>query len=175
MSLTTLDEKASYALERFFDRTGWQPVVSRMPFQEMLELEADGTEEAVGEYEVHQRMVGARAFIRFLQSTGVHPSAMLKQLVAAGRALHVEPFSSMTMEESGLLMGETKASHSFRCKYLSKKIKMAGMNGCKLPGQKGEAASEAYRIVRKGNTNRRKKKVRVRQRSFLRQLKVQKS
>jgi len=172
-----LDASANEAMTRFFDRTGgWNSTDLRMPFQEMLEAEEDGEEEKPGLYEFRQRMLGVRAFFRFLKAHGVHPAAMLKQLAAAGRACHVEPFSEMTMGELGMLFGETKAAHSWRCKLLSREIVLTGLHGSKLPGQKRAEASEVYRQIRKGNTNRKggKKCGRLRQQSFLRKLHVPK-
>ena len=132
-----LDACANEALTRFFDRAGgWSQVDSRMPFQEILEAEDDGEEERAGDYEFRQRMIGVKAFFRFLRTHGVHPAAMLKQLAAAGRACHEEPFAAMTMGEIGMLFGETKAAHSWRCKILSREIELSGQRGSKLPGQK---------------------------------------
>lgn len=169
-----MDASANEALTRYFDRQGgWNPVDSRMPFHEMLEKEDDGQDEAPGDYEFRQRMIGARAFFRFLKARGIHPAQMLKQLAAVGRAMHEEPFSDMTMGEVGMLFSETKAAHSWRCKLLSREIKMAGMKGEKLPGQKGAEASESYRVIRTG-AKKEKRKPRACQKSFLRVLKVAK-
>lgn len=170
-----LDASANEALTRFFDRDGgWAQVDARMPFQELLEAEDDGEDEKAGDYEFRQRMIGVKAFFRFLRTHGVHPAAMLKQMAAAGRACHEEPFSTMTMGEIGMLFGETKAAHSWRCKILSREIELSGQRGSKLPGQKTKEASETYRKIRKGNTNRKggKKQSRARQQSFLRKLHV---
>lgn len=138
--------------------------------------EEDGGDEPPGEYELIQRRAAVRAFFRFLKLHGESPSAMLKQLAAAGRACCVEPFASMTMEESGHLFSETKAAHSWRCKVLSREIELSGALGVQLPGQKRAAASEVYSRIRKGNTNRKggKKRSRMRQGSFLKKLHVQK-
>lgn len=168
-----LDASANGSLKRFFDRTGWQPVESHMPFEDMLEAEDDGEDGKPGEYELRQRMMGVKAFFRFLKARGVHPAAMLKQLVAAGRACHEEPFHSMTMGEAGMLMGEGKAAHSWRCKIISREIELSGQKGTKLPGQKGKDASESYREVRlRKMANGETKKPVARQCSFLRHLHV---
>lgn len=152
-----LDAKANQALQRFFSRTGWEPTYTDMPFDELLAAEDDGTEEDIGEYELRQRMAGVKAFFGFLQAHGAHPSAMLKQLAAAGRACNVEPFASMTMGEVGLMFSETKAAHSWRCKILSKEISLKGMHGAKLPRQKSAESSASYAAVAKRTCNRRKK------------------
>lgn len=148
------DAGANGALTRFYSRTGWEPVETRMPFDDLLAAESDGEDGEVGEYEMRQRMAGVRAFFKFLQSRGPHPASMLKMMAAAGRACQVAPFAAMTMEELGEMFGETKAAHSWRCKLLSREIKLAGMHGAKLPGQKSEEASESYRRVRQRNRNR---------------------
>lgn len=184
------DAQANDALTRFHDRTQWNPVYGRTPLHEIMETEealsfhdflareddgiSGGDQEGAGEYEINQRIVGIMAFFRFLKARGVHPAMMLKQLAAAGRACHIEPFNLMTMEEIGLMFGETKAAHSWRCKLLSKEIELAGMRGSKLPGQKRKKASESYRQVRLAkanghNGNGERKPV---QKSFLRKLHV---
>jgi hypothetical protein len=169
-----LDGSANDALTRFFNRTNWEPVYSDLPFDEIIASEEDGEDGIPGEYELRQRIAGVRAFFRFMTARGVHPAAMLKQLAAAGRACHVAPFHQMTMGELGQLFSETKAAHSWRCKILSRTIELSGMRGGKLPGQKSKQATESYREIRKGNTNRKPKKDRRRQvqSSFLRKLKV---
>ncbi len=167
-----LDASANDAMRRYFDRTGWQAVDMKMPFAELVEAEDDGEEEPPGEYEYRQRYLGIKAMFRFIKGHGVHPAQMLKQLVAVGRAMNEEPFAGMTMEECGDLFGETKSAHSWRCKLLSGEIKLAGMHGSQLPGQKREETSESYRASAKGNQNRKrdKKRVRKREKSFLRQV-----
>lgn len=170
-----LDANANEALTRHFDRVGgWGQVDRRMPFQDMLMAEDDGQDEPPGEYELIQRRAAVRAFFRFLKMHGESPAAMLKQMAAAGRACSVEPFSRMTMEEIGRLFSETKAAHSWRCKVLSHEIELSGQRGSQLPGQKKAAASEVYRKIRKGNSNRKggKKRCRERQGSFLKKLQV---
>jgi len=151
-----LDAAANEALAAHFDRTGWSPVDARMPFADLMERE-QGTDEseAPGEYEVMQRMQGVRIFFGFLAGKGAHPADMLRQLAAVGRALRLEPWCSLTMTEQAQMDGQTKAAHSWRCKVLSGEIELRGGKGSRLPGQKSAAAVETYRVIRKGNTNRR--------------------
>lgn len=170
VSWREVDAMANEAMTRFFDRTGWTPVESRMPFHEMMELEDDGQEGEVGDYEIRQRMIGVKAFFRFLKARGIHPAAMLKQLAAAGRACHEEPFAALTMEEAGMLLAETKAAHSWRCKVISGELRLSGALGVKLPGQKSAAASESYRAIRTGRKKERRR--RKQDKAFLRHLRV---
>jgi hypothetical protein len=149
-----MDAASSEGLRAFHNRTNWEPVYSTMPFDAMLQAEDDGKEGDAGDYELHQRMIGVKAFFRFLGAAGPDLRQMLKQLAAAGRAMNVEPFSAMTMREVGLMYGETTAAHSWRCKVLSGMIELAGMRGSKLPGQKSKDASASYRAARMGNKNR---------------------
>lgn len=176
-----LDANGTEGMKRFYNRTNWEPVHYDVPFDEMIATASDGVEGEVGEYEIRQRMVGVKAFFRFLKAKGIHPASMLKQLAAVGRAIHEEPFHAMTMHEVAMMFSETPAAHSWRCKQLSGEIRMAGMNGCRLPGQKTEGASASYKECRKGNTNRRGGKKaarrgggsgRARQGSFLKKLQV---
>lgn len=151
-----LDAAANRGLTRFFNRTQWEPVYLEMPFDDLLRQEDDGHDGQVTDYEWNQRMVGVKAFFRFLVSRGVHPAGMLKQLAAAGRAMGISPFQDMTMGEIGLMYSETKAAYSWRCKVLSREIELSGMRGSKLAGQKSAEAVQTYRKIRKGNTNRKK-------------------
>lgn len=144
-----------------------------MPFDAMLRAEEDGIEggeAGVGDYEMRQRVVGVRAFLRFVKGRGVTLPRIMKQLFAAGRAMGDPFFARLTMTESGLIFSETKAGHSFRCKLLSGEIELAGMKGIKLPGQKSPESSAVYAAVQKGNSNRAKKTGTIRQGSFLKQL-----
>ena len=50
-----LDANANEALGRHYDRTGWQPVYSDMPFAAMLRAEDDGLGESeIGDYEIQR-------------------------------------------------------------------------------------------------------------------------
>jgi hypothetical protein len=174
-----IDANGNETLTRFFNRTNWEPVHYDVPFDELIATASDGVDGEVGEYEIRQRMVGVKVFFRFLKSKGLHPAAMLKQLAAVGRAIHEEPFHAMTMHEVAMMFSETPAAHSWRCKQLSGEIKLAGMNGSRLPGQKTEGATASYKECRKGNTNRRGGKKaakrdsgKARQSSFLKKLHV---
>lgn len=165
-----LDDTASAGLTRFFNRTGWEPVHWDKSLAEAVNEEDDGEDSStVGTYEIHQRMTGVRAFLRYITSRGVHPFDMLTHLADACRAMHVEPFQAMTMGEQAMLFAQSRAAVSFRGKLLSKEIELAGMRGSKLPGQKSKESSESYRALR---TGKRKEKRRTVQKSFLRRLKV---
>ncbi|MCA1659822.1 MAG: hypothetical protein LC642_04675 [Verrucomicrobiaceae bacterium] len=187
-----LDESASAALTRFYNRTGWTmgwengkqvPVTPAMSFDEAIAREDDGEDAStVGEYEIRQRMAGARGFIRFLQAKGPHPADMLKQLADACRTMHIEPFCIMTMDEQACLFGQGRAAVSFRGKVLSRELRLSGMHADKIPGQKSKAASESYRkrenAKKKSEVGGRRsegRRPRSRQKSFLRQLHVQPS
>lgn len=161
-----VDRRACEALSRFFDRTQWSPVdnvkpgdaVMDKPFAEWLNAADDGTDEPCGEYELRQRKLGVMTFFGYLASKGCHPASMLRWLVCVGRALHAAPFAALTMHEAAMLMDETPAAHSYRCKVLSGEIRLHGMTGRilgdRLPGQKSAQASASYKACRKGNCNR---------------------
>lgn len=127
-----------------------------MPFDEMLknEREGDDLEGEPGEYEWRQRILGAQIVFRWILAEGFNPLKMMKRLFAIGRALRLEPFTQMTMNEQGLMFSETKAAVSWRMKLLSGAIKLRGMAGHRLPGQKTERAVEASRLAALGNHNR---------------------
>lgn len=120
--------------------------------------------DAPGEYEIKQRMIGVTVFYDYLLgkvkvadekwSSGT-PMDLFRQLSAIGRGLQRPPFHMMTMHEIAMMEGQSPAAHSWRCKVLSGEIKLAGMKGSRLTGQKSEVATESYKQCRKGNTNRR--------------------
>ncbi len=150
-----MDANANEALGRFYNREQWEPVCMEMPFSELLRKEDDGTDEPeIGDYEIRQRVAGVKAFFRFLTAKGAHPAQMLKQMADVGRGMGVEPFAKMTMHEQALMFSETAAAHSWRCKVLSKMIELSGMKGSRLPGQKTKDATASYKVVRRGNKNR---------------------
>lgn len=122
-----------------------------------------------GAYEWKQRALGARMVFRWILAEGYHPLKIMKRLWAVGRAMNLEPFTRLTITEQGLMFSETKAACSWRMKVLSGLIKLAGMAGHRLPGQKTDRAVEAARKAATGNRHRANS---VRQRSFLRKLHV---
>lgn len=123
-----------------------------------LLAEDDGFGGAPGEYEMRQRVLGVRGFLRFIKRRGATPEKIMRELFAAGRAVHDPYFSGLSMTETALMFSETKAAQSWRCKVLSGEIKLGGMNGTRLPGQKSPESSASYRASAMGNSNRASKK-----------------
>lgn len=142
------------ALRSHYLRTGAEQVFMEMPFDRMLRVEDDGAEELADDV-FRARAEGARALFEWVMQEGCHPQKLMKHLFALGRGLGIEPFCSFTMEESAMLCGEVKASHSHRCKLLSRLIERAGMKGVRLPGQKSPEASASFAAAQRGNRNRR--------------------
>lgn len=163
--LVIFEANMNDALRRYYRRAGAEMVDTRMPFERKLNVpfdqwltaEEDGLDGEVGDYEMRQRVMGARALLRHVKAAGLDMQSIMKQLFSAGRAVHDPFFSALTMTEAAQMFGETKAAHSWRCKVLSGKIELYGMKGSRLPGQKTKGASESYRKAQQGNTNRRKK------------------
>lgn len=157
MSQSILEANISAALRSYHARGGQcEPICEDMPFDEILLAESDGEEGEPGEYERAQRRAAIRALFRYLTAEGPNPLKIMKRLYAIGRGLNVPPFCELTMEESGLMFGETKASHSFRVGLLSGVIEKCGMRGSHLPGQKSRSASQSYSKAQAGNQNRKK-------------------
>lgn len=135
----------------------------------------------VNDYDWQQRTMGARLVFRWILAEGFHPLKVMKRLYAVGRAMNVRPFTELTMEEQGKMFGETKAAVSWRMQLLSGLIKLRGMIGHRLPGQKSPDAKKSYHVAALGNSNRANGKAngkanghapKVRQASFLRTLHV---
>lgn len=151
---------------------GAMPFDRIMTFEKTLENEDDGIEggeNGAGEYEMRQRVIGVRAFLRFIKRRGVTMPQIMREIFASGRAVQDPFFSSLTMTEAGLMFSETKAAHSWRCGVLSGAIQLEGMKGYRLPGQKTPEAKATYAASAKRTCNRAKKPS---QRSFLRKLKT---
>ena len=162
-----MDEFAPMPFDRIMD-------ANLLTLQKALFAEDDGIsggDGGVGDYEMRQRVIGARALMRFIKGRGVTLPRILQQLCAAGRAVHDPYFASLTFTELGLMFSNTRAAHSFRCKLISGEIELGGMKGMRLPGQKSPESSEIYAKCAKGNKHRAKK---VRQSSFLKRLKIKK-
>lgn len=185
--LIVFEANMNAGLRRHYRRTGAELADVRMPFAEKMDVRfedwlkaeddgiGDDPEDGIGDYEMRQRTMGVRALFRMLKAGGVEMDKIMQQLFSAGRAVHDEFFSSLTMTESAMMFSRTRAAHSWRCKVISGKIKLAGMKGVRLPGQKTPESSETYAQSAKGNRNRKKKqRSRARQKSFLGKLHVPK-
>jgi hypothetical protein len=156
-------------LRSHYRRAGAELADTRMPFDALLAIESaddgiDGGDKGPSDYEMRQRVIGVRTVFGLIKSRGVSMGQMMRQLFAVGRSLNDPFFSSLTMAESAMMFSETKAAHSWRCKVLSGKIKLQGMKGHRLPGQKTPESRAAYAAAATGNSNR------ARQSSFLRKL-----
>jgi hypothetical protein len=179
------------ALRSHYQRTkaeavdsGPMPFDRVMSFEDIVRAEDDGGEGEISDYEMRQRYIGVRAFLRWLKTrAGIKSdekyrpgpvSNILMQLFAAGRALQDPFFSSLSFTESGLLFSQTKAAASFRGRMISGILEEAGLKGTRLPGQKSPLSIARYAEVQKGNKNR-ARKVRQRQGSFLSKLKTVKN
>lgn len=137
---------------------------------------ADGSASLVDDYDWQQRMMGVKLAFRWILAEGFHPLKMMKRLYAVGRAMGIDPFTQLTMEEQGLMFSETKAAVSWRMKLLSGIISRRAMAGKRLPGQKSPHSAGSYSVAQKGNDNRATgARKRQRQSSFLRSLHVPKT
>lgn len=146
------EEKIDAALRRFHDREKGYASTPR-GYEEIFAADEDEDAEP-GDYELRQRALGARAILNWIVSEGLHPKKLLKRLFAVGRACGNEPLSLLTMLEAAMLCDEEKATHSARCKVLSKLIQSSGARGFKMRGQKPESATANYSAAALGNENR---------------------
>ena len=146
------------ALRHYFDRGGaCDAVCAEMPFDEMLAREDDGSGEDADEERMAQRRAAVKALFGFLTAEGPQPVKIMKRLFAVGRGLRLPFFSELTMGEAGMMLGETKAAHSWRVKVLSGMIKLRGMKGYRLSGQKSPETTGHYAAAQAGNRNRARK------------------
>lgn len=178
----------SAAMRRHYRRTKADAIdTGAMPFERILDknlqtLESamlseddgiSGGESGPGDYEMLQRLIGVRGFLRYIKREGTTLPRVLKNLFSAGRAVQDAFFSSLTMGEAGLMFSETKAAHSFRCKLISGELKLAGAKGIRLPGQKSPETTPTYSRAQQGNHNR-LGGTKAKQGSFLKKLKTDK-
>ena len=146
------------ALRHYFERGGaCDAVCAEMPFDALLAREDDGSGEAADEERMAQRRAAVRALFGYLTAEGPQPLKIMKRLFAVGRGLRLPFFSALTMGEAALMFSETKAAHSWRVKVLSGMIKLQGMKGYRLSGQKTPEAREHYAAAQAGNRNRARK------------------
>src|SRR4051812_7452075 len=96
------------ALRSHYRRTGAEaidpgamPFDRLMTFEDALAAEDDGieSEDGIGEYERRQRIIGVRAFLRFIKRRGVTMPQIMREIFACGRAVMDPFFSSLTMTE----------------------------------------------------------------------------
>jgi hypothetical protein len=170
------------ALRSWHERGGRgasEPAIVDVPFDELLLSVGDNLDGEAGDYEWRQRILGAKLVFRWILAEGFHPLKIMKRLFAVGRAMNIAPFSELTMTEQGKMFSEERATVSWRMKVLSGLIKLQGMRGHRLAGQKTERASQAAREVALGNHHRngigkngQPVGAKARQSSFLRKLRV---
>jgi len=146
------EEKVDAALRKFHQREAGYSSTPR-GYEEIFALDEDA-EMPPSDYEMRQRALGAGAVLVWIASEGLHPKKLVRRLLVAGRACATEPFNLLTMEEAGLLGDEEKATHSARCKVLSRMMQRLGLKGFKIAGQKPESATAKYSAAAKGNRNR---------------------
>lgn len=164
------------AVVRFTARTKYS-AREDLRFEDFLAAEDDGLDGLLVDDDFRIRRRGVRAVLEFCsrclrslrtadgsapgkaadRGTTLERGAMriMRELWTVGRGMRVEPFRSMTMDEAGAMLAETKANHSHRGKKLSRMIERVGMRGSQLPGQKGKHTSASYAEVAKRTCNRR--------------------
>jgi hypothetical protein len=150
------DHRITSALARAAARHGYQQesVTSHTPLDDLLDAE-DAAQ--VGELE---RSAVLNRLLDYLAADGPHPGCVLRRYFAVVKALQREDLlCGMTLQELGLMFGETKAAQSWRVKKIfSGYLRGAGAKGFKARFQKSETARAAYARAQLGNTNRRGKK-----------------
>lgn len=121
----------------------------RTPLDELLAAEE-------GEVEQEERSEVLVAMLCFLAADGPHPGAIVRRFYALAKALRPELIGHMSVEEIGLMMGETPAAVSWRIKRIfSDYQRERGVKGFKAVFQKSDSAREAYARAQRGNNNRR--------------------
>lgn len=133
---------------------GREPVFTRTPLDELLALE--------GGEEVEEHSIRLDAFRRLLDyyfADGPHPGVVIRRVFAIAKALRPSLVLNMSLEEIGLMLGETKAAGSWRIKQLvNRPVAARSGHGTQLPWQKSAKACANYAASSSGNSNRSQRK-----------------
>lgn len=128
-----------------------EAVTTRTPLADLL-----AKEEAADVQEERRETLGV--LLRYFFADGPHPGAVVRRLFAVAKAVAPELIVDMTVEELGLMFGETKAAQSWRIKKIfSNYQRDRGVKGFKAAFQKSEHSTAAFSRAQRGNHNRRKK------------------
>jgi hypothetical protein len=133
---------------------GREPAYMRTPLDELVSMESG---DAADEHAI--RLEAFRRLLEFFFSDGPHPGYVIRRVFAVTKALRPSLILNMSLEEIGLMLGETKAAGSWRIKQLvNRPIAAASGHGSQLPWQKSASACEKYAARAAGNSNRSQKK-----------------
>ena len=142
------EEKITEVLKRVWAReqaAGRDPVYTVTPLDELLARES-------GE-EVEEHIIRVEAFRRLLEyffGDGPHPGLVVRRVFAITKALRPSLILNMSLEEIGLMLGETKAAGSWRIKQLvNRPISRSCGHTTQLPWQKSSSAVASYAATRR--------------------------
>jgi hypothetical protein len=142
------EEKITDTLKRVWAReqaAGRDPVYSTTPLDELLARE--------GGEEVEEHLIRLEAFRRLLEyffGDGPHPGQVIRRVFAITKALRPTLVLNMSLEEIGLMLGETKAAGSWRIKQLvNRPIARSCGHETNLPWQKSSTAVASYAATRR--------------------------
>lgn len=129
---------------------GREPVYTRTPLDELLAMEGgEDPEEHVIRLEAFRRLLD------FYFAEGPHPGVVIRRVFALAKALRPTLVLNMSLEEIGLMLGETKAAGSWRIKQLvNRPVAAKSGHTSQLPWQKSAKACASYATASAGNSNR---------------------
>jgi hypothetical protein len=154
------EQRIHTVLARVYRAGGYEAVEHRTPLSELLAAE-DETED-----ERELRREGFRRALIYLFGDGPHPAAVCKRAFALAKAIDPELIAHMSLQDIGMMLGETRAAQSWRIKKIfSRKLtnsrsheRTTRTNVTQANFQKRKGASLIYAARAKGNHNRTKKK-----------------
>jgi hypothetical protein len=147
------EEVINEVLSRAYSREqahGRPPIYFRTPLDEVLAAESgDSLDEGIIRQEARDRM------LEYFFGDGPHPGHVVRRIFAMAKAIKPHLVLNMSLEEMGLMLGETKAAGSWRIKQLINRP-LAGTRcaGTHLPWQKSASAVAKYAAAAVGNHNR---------------------
>jgi len=130
---------------------GREPVYFRTPLDEILSREAGETSD-----EAAIRLEARLEMLEWFFGDGPHPGHVMRRVFAMAKSIKSGLILNMSLEEMGLMLGETKAAGSWRIKKLINRPLVAmGFSGVVMPWQKSASAVDEYASAARGNHNRR--------------------
>ena len=141
-----IDELCHKVIRASVGRGGWVPVDDNTPLDELLRVTAGGEEQRD---ESAARRETIMVFLQWLVSAGPVPAQVMRRVYAAIHTIAPELLCHMTGADVALMLGETKAAHSWRTlKLFEGKVHARSM--------KRALARMRYRDAQMGNTSRKK-------------------
>jgi hypothetical protein len=170
LAIAEAERETNEALRRVYAKTHFTPSDDKTPLDELLASEqAPKCPHCKGEIEAHAdlehwmiRNETARRLFEYFCQDGLELHNVIRNVYAVGAHMGLPPWSELTVRERGLICDESHGSaHLVMLKNVNK-LRRGGARSFKAPGQKSIESGSSYSDAQKGNTNRKRRKLRSR-------------